>query len=66
MLSYGEMTELVYSIYSQAYPALYEVNGKQEAQIDIAKIFYNLCDDDLIVKVEQALREYAETKGITV
>lgn len=66
MLSYGEMTELVLKVYSQAYPSLYEVDGRKEAEADMGKIFYNLCDDDLIVKVEQALREFANSKGITV
>lgn len=66
MLSYGEMTELVLKVYSQAYPALYELDGTREAQMDIGKIFYNLADDDLIIKVEQAVRYFADSKGITV
>ena len=66
MLSYGQLTDLVLETYSQVYPTLYATDGTREAQVDIGKIFYNLADDDLILLVEKAVREYAESKGITV
>jgi hypothetical protein len=66
MLSYGQLTDLVLATYSQVYPALYELNGYKEAQADVGKILYNLADDDLIILVEKAVREYAESKGIAV
>jgi hypothetical protein len=66
MLSYGQLTDLVLETYSQVYPTLYATDGTREAQVDIGKIFYNLADDDLILLVEKAVREYAESKGVTV
>jgi hypothetical protein len=66
MLSYGQLTDLVLETYSQVYPTLYATDGTREAQVDIGKIFYNLANDDLIILVEKAVREYAESKGITV
>jgi hypothetical protein len=66
MLSYGQLTDLVLETYSQVYPTLYATDGTREAQVDIGKIFYNLADDELIAQVEQAVRKYAESKGITV
>ena len=66
MLSYGQLTDLVLETYSQVYPTLYATDGTREAQVDIGKIFYNLADDDLILLVEKAVREYADSKGVTV
>jgi len=66
MLSFGELTELTLKVYSQVFPSLYEVNGHEEAEADLGKIFYNLADDNLIILVEKAVREYAESKGIEI
>ncbi len=66
MLSFGQLTELTLKVYSQVFPSLYEVNGTKEAEADLGKIFYNLADDDLILLVEKAVRQYAESKGIDI